>query len=1015
VSADVFLEQPGQAKLIGRLTQEDENSGDLNAYQLYASSTGVWELCAHDSTVLAAGVISFPTNTWHTMTMILNGAQIQAVIDGVTVATIHDTTFTHGMAGLGVRGWSTAQYDNFHIDLPPGGVQTIPQSQMTATATSDMVGYLASNAVDGDNKTLWQTELNCMAGCQPAVTLPQSITIALGGSHNVSELDYLPRQDGVSGGIIGGYNVYVSSDGTTFTLAASGNWPGDPTEKSARLSSTNTSYVRLEATSAVGGYIAASEINVKTTLAVMGGNPAPAIGVLSPSTANAGDAGFTLRVNGSNFVDRSVVRWNGADRATTFVDSTLLTASIPASDIATPGSATLTVFNPGPGGGSSGPQTFAINPGQDPGTGLSETPIPFVAGYALNSPPLRNDFSGWVGMKFTVGQNQLYVTSLGRVCAGNSTANHAVKLVNAGAGSDLAGGTVMLNMTGCARNQFVYGALPMPVTLLAGATYYLVSQEFVGGDQWYDSGRISTTRDAAVANSIYSWNGNWILHSGQNSSYVPPNFQYLLAAPQNSTAPAPAFSPPPGTYTSAQSVSLTSSTPGAIIYYTLDGSIPTTGSAVYDVPILINLTTTVKAVSVAAGVANSPVASGTYTIQPPTAAMPTVSPQAGSYASTQIVALSDTTAGAVIYYTTDGSAPTTSSSAYGGPIAVSSTTTINAIAVAPGLLASTLVSATYTISAPPNEIAFVTGYGLGGQRLRSNFGGWVGMKLTIGSNSLTVTSLGRLCIAGNTGVHTVQILNAGSGIAMPGGSVQVAMSGCAPGQFTSVPLSTPITLAAGGSFYLVTQESAGGDKWYDLGSISTTGDATVNNAIYSFDGAKWISISGPNTSYVPPTFAYVAAPPDPNPPFITGFGTSNSRLRNDFSGWVGMKITVGSAPLNVSYLGRVCVAGNSGTHIVKLVDATSGIDVPGALATIDMTACTAGQFVYTALPASLSLGAGMSYYLVSQEAAGGDRWYDFGLISARAVASVNSAVYSFGGRWILMGGTNMSYVPPNFK
>lgn len=245
--------------------------------------------------------------------------------------------------------------------------------------------------------------------------------------------------------------------------------------------------------------------------------------------------------------------------------------------------------------------------------------------------------------------------------------------------------------------------------------------------------------------------------------------------------------------------------------------------------------------------------------------------------------------------------------------------------------------------------------------------------------------------------------------------MQVAMSGCTPGQFTSVSLSTPVTLVAGGSFYLVTRESAGGDRWYDLGSISTTGAATVNNAIYSFDGASWISIGGPNTSYVPPTFTYVAAPPNPNPPFVTGFGSSNSPLRNDFNGWIGMKVTVGATPVKVSYLGRVCVAGNSATHVVKLVDATSGIDVPGALATVDMTACTAGQFVYTALPVSLNLGAGMPYYLVSQEAAGGDRWYDFGSISARAVASVNNAVYSFGGRWFLMGGTNMSYIPPNFE
>jgi len=47
------------------------------------------------------------------------------------------------------------------------------------------------------------------------------------------------------------------------------------------------------------------------------------------------------------------VRWNGADRATTYVSPTQLTAVIPATDVATAGSARVTVFNPPPGGGTS--------------------------------------------------------------------------------------------------------------------------------------------------------------------------------------------------------------------------------------------------------------------------------------------------------------------------------------------------------------------------------------------------------------------------------------------------------------------------------------------------------------------------------------------------------------------------------------------------------------------------------------------------------------------------------------
>ena len=90
-------------------------------------------------------------------------------------------------------------------------------------------------------------------------------------------------------------------------------------------------------------------------------NPAPAITSLSPATATAGGAAFTLTVTGSGFVNGAVVRWNGANRPTTFVSDTQLTAAIPVTDIATAGTASITVFNPAPGGGASNSLTFTIN------------------------------------------------------------------------------------------------------------------------------------------------------------------------------------------------------------------------------------------------------------------------------------------------------------------------------------------------------------------------------------------------------------------------------------------------------------------------------------------------------------------------------------------------------------------------------------------------------------------------------------------------------------------------------
>src|ERR1700735_2962650 len=90
-------------------------------------------------------------------------------------------------------------------------------------------------------------------------------------------------------------------------------------------------------------------------------NGGPSITSLSPASATPGSGAFTLTVNGSNFVaptlqtPSSTIAWNSAPLVTTFVSSTNLTASVPASDIATPGFASISVFNATPGG----TQTFS--------------------------------------------------------------------------------------------------------------------------------------------------------------------------------------------------------------------------------------------------------------------------------------------------------------------------------------------------------------------------------------------------------------------------------------------------------------------------------------------------------------------------------------------------------------------------------------------------------------------------------------------------------------------------------
>lgn len=88
--------------------------------------------------------------------------------------------------------------------------------------------------------------------------------------------------------------------------------------------------------------------------------PTPAAQSLSPPATTASGPAFTLDVTGTSFTAQSIVRWNGADRSTTFVNATSIRAQILASDIATAGSAAVTVFTPG--AGSSNALTFTTNP-----------------------------------------------------------------------------------------------------------------------------------------------------------------------------------------------------------------------------------------------------------------------------------------------------------------------------------------------------------------------------------------------------------------------------------------------------------------------------------------------------------------------------------------------------------------------------------------------------------------------------------------------------------------------------
>ncbi len=140
----------------------------------------------------------------------------------------------------------------------------------------------------------------------------------------------------------GGNDYHLQSEGGRWTA---GGWvtdgvtspcvdAGDPASSVGEEPAPNGGVLNM---GAYGGTEQASKTYVP---------PMPVLARLVPDWALVGSPALTLTVNGSDFVAGSVVRWGGADRATTYVSDTQLTAAIPASDLATAGEVAVTVSNP---------------------------------------------------------------------------------------------------------------------------------------------------------------------------------------------------------------------------------------------------------------------------------------------------------------------------------------------------------------------------------------------------------------------------------------------------------------------------------------------------------------------------------------------------------------------------------------------------------------------------------------------------------------------------------------------
>jgi hypothetical protein len=281
--------------------------------------------------------------------------------------------------------------------------------------------------------------------------------------------------------------------------------------------------------------------------------------------------------------------------------------------------------------------------------------------------------------------------------------------------------------TSQSTEQFVYPG-PTPSVSANGATNGIVWVIDANGNSAETAPILLAYDPTNLANTLYSSNTNPARDTALGSAVkfsVPTiangkvyvggdgglSVYGLLTSEQ--TAPAPVISPNSATVAGEQLVTITDSLSAATIYYTRDGSTPTTSSMIFHgQPLRLYSTTTVSAIASATGYLPSAPVSATYTFTS-AAANPALSLAGGTYAGAQSLQITDSSANAVIYYTLDGSTPTAASAIYTQPITIPVyvTETVNALAIAPNLNPSTMVSATYTVQ-PNYAISFTNGFAL---------------------------------------------------------------------------------------------------------------------------------------------------------------------------------------------------------------------------------------------------------------------------------------------------------------
>jgi hypothetical protein len=224
--------------------------------------------------------------------------------------------------------------------LLQSGTATVQTTLNTAGNQTITATDTVTTSITGTSQTI-----NVMGATHFSVTAPANATAGSAFDFTVTALDAANAVVPAYAGTV----RFSSSDSKADLPATQAMTSGTATFVAGLKTAGSQTITVTDTVTAITG----SSPPIQVTAAVAA-NPVPFVTQpLSPDAVAPGAAGFPLTVNGTGFVPGATVKWNGSTRVTTFVNQSQLTAAILASDAATPNTASVTVTNPGPGGGIS--------------------------------------------------------------------------------------------------------------------------------------------------------------------------------------------------------------------------------------------------------------------------------------------------------------------------------------------------------------------------------------------------------------------------------------------------------------------------------------------------------------------------------------------------------------------------------------------------------------------------------------------------------------------------------------